>query len=200
MFVEAYDTAEPQARAKETVLFEINRNPNCPVFMQPFYSISLSQNKDIGAQIGQVTAIDNDGDNVYYTLDVSNSNVGTFLSIDYESGALLLRRSLDIAPSFLQFSVVARDTLAFSSCTGIATVQIIIKKDQFPPVFSLPDYQTTIVETSPVNSTVPILSIQATDNDLEVSKLMCFWYLICYSTRVRHGLVFSQNSIAAIVC
>ncbi|KAL5018737.1 hypothetical protein ScPMuIL_004459 [Solemya velum] len=169
VFVEAYDTAAPESRAKATVVFQIDTNPNCPSFSSPFYSFSISQNEALTSEIGQVFATDNDGDSVFYTLSnfLNDIEFSSFLFLDYNTGALILRRSLFTAPTSLQFTVIARDALAFPSCTDTATVQINIQKDQFPPQFSLPDYQTTIVETRLVNSTVPIITVQATDSDLE---------------------------------
>ena len=51
--------------------------------------------------------------------------------------------------------------------TDDTTVQVLVTRNQFAPVFGNEPYRVTVPETTPINST--IISVTATDRDLRVS-------------------------------
>ena len=53
--------------------------------------------------------------------------------------------------------------------SDVATVFVTVIRDNQDPVFTLPNYEATIVETSPVSSSV--ITVEATDADLSVSPV-----------------------------
>ena len=71
-------------------------------------------------------------------------------------------------------TIRARDH-AYPEKFGTATLQISIQRDAFNPTFDQQNYVVTIPETSPVESVnvnvQPIISVRATDNDLQVGVI-----------------------------
>lgn len=59
----AYDTQYPADRATATVTFNVNRNPNSPVFTQSSsYRVNVPESLPLGSNVTQVLA--SDADNV----------------------------------------------------------------------------------------------------------------------------------------
>ena len=169
MAIEAYDTAFPDMRARTEVLIEVVRNPNPPVFQNTFYVETISESSPLGYFVLCVTANDADGDIVSYEMlnnigIVNNANNVFFVTA---SGCIYVQADLFITQQDqYSFSVRARDH-AFPEKYGTATVQINIVRDRFTPTFGLQNYVITIPETTPINSSLSILTVTATDNDLQ---------------------------------
>lgn len=57
----AYDTQYPADRATATVTFNVNRNPNSPVFTQSgSYRVTVPESLPLGSNVTQVLATDAD--------------------------------------------------------------------------------------------------------------------------------------------
>lgn len=57
----AYDTQYPADRATATVTFNVNRNPNSPVFTQlGRYLVTVPESLPLGSNVTQVLALDAD--------------------------------------------------------------------------------------------------------------------------------------------
>ena len=67
---------------------------------------------------------------------------------------------------FVQFTVRVRDQSNPEKETTVA-VQIVVSRDQFPPVIDFSNYTTSIDENEHVNKTA-IVNIMARDRDLKV--------------------------------
>lgn len=173
MTVEAYDTAFPTQRARTDVFIDVNRNPRNPIFQDNFYTRTISENVDLGTLVICVTAVDADGDIPSYAIiSVQNPGLSNQVATDFffmtATGCVYVQRNLfESVPDSYTFTVQARDH-AYPEKYGTTTVQINIQRDAFTPQFERQDYTVTIPETSAVNSTVPIITVRATDNDLQV--------------------------------
>ena len=169
MAIEAFDTAFPDMRDRTECLIEVIRNPNPPIFENNFYTETISEEVNLGYFILDVRANDADGDSVTYEM-VESSTLNDFPSSYFlvtADGGIFVRSSLVNAPqNQYSFTVRARDH-AFPEKFGTTTVQINIVRDQFTPVFTLQNYVITIAETTSTECIQPILTVSATDNDLQ---------------------------------
>ena len=170
MAIEAYDTSFPEMRAREEVIIEVVRNPNPPVFVNSFYVETVNENVGLGFQVLRVSATDADGDSVTYEMiDSFGTNDDAYLTFYVTTdGGIYVQRNLFLYNrDQYTFTVRARDH-AFPEKFGTATVQINVLRDRFTPTFGLQNYVITIPETTPANLNQPILTVTATDNDLQV--------------------------------
>ncbi|WAQ95445.1 FAT4-like protein [Mya arenaria] len=171
--VEAYDTAFPLVMAQEDILIDVVRNPNSPVFLETFYRRTLSENVPLGNFVLCVNASDADGDTLSYEMFDNQNQFDTQFASQFffltSRGCLYVQRYLyESTLDTYTFTIRARDH-AYPEKFGSATVQIEITRDRFDPRFDIQDYSITITETSPVNSSTPIISVRATDNDLQMT-------------------------------
>lgn len=181
MTVEAYDTAFPTQRVREDVYIEVIRNPNNPIFRENFYTRTVAENVPLGTFVLCVNATDQDVGDIlsYEIIAVQNpinppNQVATDFFYMTTGGCIYVQRNLyESINDQYSFTVRARDH-AYPEKFGQATVQIIIKRDQFTPQCDQSDYSVTIQETSAVNSTQPIITVRATDGDLEASWINLF--------------------------
>jgi len=177
MTVETYDTAFPTQRAREDVFIEVVRNPNAPIFRDNFYTRTVAENVLLGSFVVCVNATDLDvGDILSYEIVPIGSNFQNQIATDFfymtSSGCIYVQRNLyESINDQYSFTVRARDQ-SYPEKFGTATVQIIISRDQFDPRCDQSDYSITISESSAVNSTQPIISVRATDGDLQVGNFI----------------------------
>nr|XP_034314273.1 protocadherin-like wing polarity protein stan [Crassostrea gigas] len=164
LVVIAYDTQYPADRATATVTFNVNRNPNSPVFTQSGrYLVTVPESLPLGSNVTQVLALDADNDAVSYFISPTG-NTGQedldFFYLNAETGVITLKSLLTstILNSFT-FDVVARDP---SGKTGNAVVTVTVTRDQ-PPVFVSTPYRTSVVENRLINS--KFFTVAANDPD-----------------------------------
>ncbi|XP_046579032.1 protocadherin Fat 4-like [Haliotis rubra] len=166
--VEAYETLRPEIRVAVDVLIDINRNPNAPVFSKGVYVVTIPESTVQGASVLQITATDADGDIPMYQfnqLDVNGRDAAEFFFLSASTGVISVRKPLKEGTSRqYTFTVQVRDQ-AFPELFSTTTVQINIDRDQFPPVFTQMTYVTAITETTEVNTSQPIVVVQAADKD-----------------------------------
>ncbi|XP_065921690.1 protocadherin Fat 4 isoform X2 [Magallana gigas] len=170
LVVIAFDTQYPADRATATVTFNVNRNPNSPVFTQSGrYLVTVPESLPLGSNVTQVLASDADNDVVSYFIS-QTGNTGQedldFFYLNAETGVITLKSLLTstILNSFT-FDVVARDP---SGKTGNAVVTVTITRDQ-PPVFVSTPYRTTIDENGQITSN--IFTVSASDPDIRATSL-----------------------------
>lgn len=61
LYVEAYDTANPDNRARAEVIIDVRRNPNYPTFRPGVFRARIQDNHLPGREVINVTASDLDG-------------------------------------------------------------------------------------------------------------------------------------------
>ncbi|XP_041364043.1 protocadherin Fat 4-like [Gigantopelta aegis] len=167
--IQAYDVFRPDVRVAENVHIEVIRNPNPPVFHDSFYVTTISESVEVGASILKVIATDADGDKTVYAItDLSGSmDANTFFYLNPSTGIIYVKSDLTQghSPQYT-FNVQARDQ-SYPEKFGSTSVQINIDRDQSTPQFDRQTYLTTILETLPVNSSQPIVTVLAVDRDVQ---------------------------------
>ena len=159
-----YDDADPVRKATSDVTVLVTRNPSGPIFLADPYEVTIGQEFPLGDQVINTTAADNDGDVLRYYLASDDITDPGFFYVNPDNGVITLRRLLQES-SKIRFALsVGVSDQRIPEKTDVASVFITVTRDNQDPFFTLPSYNGTIVETSPVGTTV--LTVAAEDNDL----------------------------------
>ncbi|XP_037101706.1 cadherin EGF LAG seven-pass G-type receptor 3 isoform X1 [Syngnathus acus] len=167
--VEASDQGkEPAARSTTVKVFitVLDENDNVPQFSEKRYVVAVKEDVRPHSEILRVSATDRDKDSnaaVHYNI-ISGNSRGQF-SIDSVTGEIQVVAPLDYeAEREYTLRVRAQDNgrPPLSNNTGIVSVQVTDVNDN-PPIFVSTPFQASVLESSPVGSS--ILHIQAIDTD-----------------------------------
>lgn len=167
--VEASDQGkEPGPRSATVKVFitVLDENDNVPQFSEKRYVVAVKENVRPHSEILRVSATDHDKDSnaaVHYNI-ISGNSRGQF-SIDSVTGEIQVVAPLDYeAEREYTLRVRAQDNgrPPLSNNTGIVSVQVTDVNDN-PPIFVSTPFQASVLESSPVGSS--ILHIQAIDTD-----------------------------------
>ncbi|KAK7482291.1 hypothetical protein BaRGS_00026419 [Batillaria attramentaria] len=163
--VEVYDRAQPDRRTTCTGTIFISRNTEGPVFTESVYRTTISEYHPLLEQVINTTAIDRDGDTVYYSIIGSNQpRIGDIFYMDPLTGVFILRTSLEgTTTTFYNITVQATDNAPINLKQDIALVYITVELDAYPQ-FS-PPYIVPLSELQPIGALVR--QITATDSDQE---------------------------------
>uniref|UniRef100_A0A8C4DJG8 Cadherin, EGF LAG seven-pass G-type receptor 3 n=1 Tax=Dicentrarchus labrax TaxID=13489 RepID=A0A8C4DJG8_DICLA len=167
--VEASDQGkEPGPRSATVKVFitVLDENDNVPQFSEKRYVVAVKEDVRPHSEILRVSATDRDKDSnaaVHYNI-ISGNSRGQF-SIDSVTGEIQVVAPLDYeAEREYTLRVRAQDNgrPPLSNNTGIVSVQVTDVNDN-PPIFVSTPFQASVLESSPVGSS--ILHIQAIDTD-----------------------------------
>ncbi|XP_063930740.1 cadherin-87A isoform X2 [Zophobas morio] len=167
----AFDSGVPQLNATATVNVKvININDNDPVFSAPSYNASVHENSPNGTFVARVKATDGDsGDFGKITYTLTGEHSGNF-EIGSESGVITVANS-----GFLDHEVVQEVVVQVVASDGApnnvkrsATVPVNVKildVNDNKPKFNQSEYNVTVIENVRLNPPVPLLQVNATDED-----------------------------------
>ncbi|XP_015731612.1 protocadherin-10-like [Coturnix japonica] len=143
--ITARDMGSPSLLTRSTLTVPVSDvNDNAPRFLQPSYSVYVMENNAPGASICSVSALDPDcQQNAYLSYSITDGHihgmpVGTYVSINSDSGHMYALRSLDYEQirSF-QIQVQAQDA-GFPPLSANVTVHIFVldQNDNAPVIVS----------------------------------------------------------------
>ncbi|NWW55317.1 PCD10 protein, partial [Pedionomus torquatus] len=143
--ITARDMGSPARLTRSTLTVPVSDvNDNAPRFLQPSYSVYVMENNAPGASICSVSALDPDcQQNAYLSYSIAEGHihgmpVGTYVSINSDSGHMYALRSLDYEQirSF-QIQVQAQDA-GFPPLSANVTVHIFVldQNDNAPVIVS----------------------------------------------------------------
>uniref|UniRef100_A0A8D2QJC7 Protocadherin gamma-C3 n=1 Tax=Zonotrichia albicollis TaxID=44394 RepID=A0A8D2QJC7_ZONAL len=143
--ITARDMGSPALVTRSTLTIPVSDvNDNAPRFLQPSYSVYVMENNAPGASICSVSALDPDcQQNAYLSYSIADGHihgmpVGTYVSINSDSGHMYALRSLDYEQirSF-QIQVQAQDA-GFPPLSANVTVHIFVldQNDNAPVIVS----------------------------------------------------------------
>jgi hypothetical protein len=162
-----------------SVLVRVDDLNEAPHFGRKRVVVGLDENAALGSEVVQVGAEDGDeGRNGLLTYSLVQ-NPGGLLGVDPKNGLLTLIKPLHhfLAPTHpgpqtLSFEVEAADG-GEPSLTARQTVLVEIKDvNNFTPVFDHSSYETSLLESTPVNTR--FFSLHATDQDLGPNARISF--------------------------
>ena len=163
--VEARDMGRPPLTGNASVIITVrDLNDNSPQFDESLYQVSVAEDVPVGTAVLTITASDADSDlngDVSYTLtDTTNS-----FSIDQTTGVIINVVPLDFeSDCFYRLLVTGMDNGSpMRNSTALVDVSLLPVHD-LPPSFSAVSYSRSVVENTPVSSS--ILQVSATDEDV----------------------------------
>lgn len=173
----ARDLGSPPLSTRKTILVQVSDiNDNPPRFIQPSYTVYVTENNAPGASICSVTAFDPDSNqNAYLSYSILEGQiqgmpVSTYVSINSDNGNIYALRSFDYEQlRNFQIRVQAQDA-GFPPLSSNVTVNVFVldQNDNAPVILSpLPRNGTVATEMVPrsVDSGYLVAKITALDAD-----------------------------------
>ncbi|XP_046579033.1 protocadherin Fat 4-like [Haliotis rubra] len=167
--VRAFDDGVPpqQSSTLAQVTISIDRNQFGPLFVDVPYEQTIRETIPVGTSVLQVSARDNDPQgsafsNISYVL-IGDDSMPSYFTLNSVTGTISVRASLTAEThGIYQGRVVAYDGGAPPrSATAVAKIRVL--RNLFEPQFSERNYETEILETIGVGTS--ILQVRAFDND-----------------------------------
>lgn len=164
----AIDGGQPQpliGSAQVTIQVS-NINEFSPKFINLPYEYQIQENAVPGTQVGQVKAIDQDGNKILYSMSDGDTE---FFSIESQSGKIYVSRQL--IPR-TQYTFIVRATDDGQPQNYSLGVQVIIKvrdTNDFAPVFTSNSYIGNVIEKQTRSNTgsTSLVRVEALDKDLQ---------------------------------
>ncbi|XP_068570896.1 protocadherin gamma-A5-like isoform X34 [Cebidichthys violaceus] len=172
----AVDGGEPQMSGTMLIVITVlDANDNAPVFTQPTYKATVTENSPKGTVVATVSASDADqGSNGKITYSITNTfdDVRKVFKINRENGEVSLIGSIDFEESRnFRINVRASDDGGLTdSCKLIVDVQDI--NDNRPEI-NIMSKSTVISEDAKLNTVVTMINIEDKDTG-ENGKVQCF--------------------------
>ncbi|KAJ8405248.1 hypothetical protein AAFF_G00322390 [Aldrovandia affinis] len=173
----ARDLGAPPLSTRKTLLVQVSDiNDNAPRFVQPSYTVYVTENNAPGASICSVTAFDPDSNqNAYLSYSILEDQiqgmpVSTYVSINSDNGNIYALRSFDYEQlRNFQIRVQAQDA-GFPPLSSNVTVNVFVldQNDNAPVIVSpLPKNGTVATEIVPrsVDAGYLVAKITAIDAD-----------------------------------
>lgn len=167
----AFDSGIPQLNASATVFVNvINLNDNDPIFSAKVYNASVDENSPSGTFVITVKATDADAGNygkLTYGLTGDHSE---HFAVSADTGVITVLDSKFFDHETVQetvIQVVASDGAPANlkrSVTVPVNVKILDVNDNSPK-FNQSEYNVTVIENVRLNPPVPLLQVNATDQD-----------------------------------
>ncbi|XP_037252362.1 protocadherin-10-like isoform X2 [Falco rusticolus] len=187
--ITARDMGSPALLTRSTLTVPVSDvNDNAPRFLQPSYSVYVLENNAPGASICSVSALDPDcQQNAYLSYSIADEHihgmpVGTYVSINSDSGHMYALRSLDYEQirSF-QIQVQAQDA-GFPPLSANVTVHIFVldQNDNAPVIISpMPRNGSVATELVPRSARPGYLvgTVSAVDADAGLNSRLSYQLL-----------------------
>uniref|UniRef100_A0A8C0FRM6 Protocadherin gamma-C3 n=1 Tax=Bubo bubo TaxID=30461 RepID=A0A8C0FRM6_BUBBB len=187
--ITARDMGSPALLTLSTLTVPVSDvNDNAPRFLQPSYSVYVMENNAPGASICSVSALDPDcQQNAYLSYSIADGHihgmpVGTYVSINSDSGHMYALRSLDYEQirSF-QIQVQAQDA-GFPPLSANVTVHIFVldQNDNAPVIVSpMPSNGSVATELVPRSAGPGYLvgTVSAVDADTGLNSRLSYQLL-----------------------
>ncbi|KAM4614092.1 neural-cadherin-like [Discoglossus pictus] len=189
---------QPNSDTAYVRIFISDVNDNKPSFTQSDYYVNVDENQDVGSVILTVSANDQDeGMNGKIRYQITGGNVGGALDVDPDSGAIFIFKPLDYEEvNVYELTLLASD----GKWEDYATVTIsVINKNDEAPVFSMNEYQGSILEEQTV---LPIFVLQVSAVDPDSDTHGSVKYSLhgngandMFTIDDKTGMVFAQKSL-----
>ncbi|KAA8588924.1 hypothetical protein FQN60_010269 [Etheostoma spectabile] len=163
----AVDGGEPQMSGTMLIVITVlDANDNAPVFTQPTYKATVTENSPKGTIVATVTASDADqGSNAEITYSITNTldNIRTLFDVTKENGEISIIGNIDFEKSrHFEINVLASDDGGLTdSCKLIVDVQDV---NDNKPEINIMSKSTVISEDAKLNTVVTMINIEDLDS------------------------------------
>ncbi|XP_063732755.1 protocadherin beta-16-like [Eleginops maclovinus] len=168
LLLTALDGGQP--RMSGTIQITVNvldANDNAPVFTQPVYKATITENSPRGTSVIAVTASDRDGGSngeITYAISNSKRRITDLFQINGKTGDVILIGEIDYEKAKLfQIDIEAIDNGGLSDSSKIL-IDITDVNDNSPQLKIL-SKSDTILEDSPENTIIAMLSVNDPDSE-----------------------------------
>ncbi|XP_058263777.1 protocadherin gamma-A11-like isoform X10 [Hemibagrus wyckioides] len=168
LILTAFDGGTPQKSGTVKIIVTVlDANDNSPVFSQPIYRVSLSENIPKGSLVVTVSATDKDkgsnGDITYSFSQNSGKDAMELFNINSETGEIKVNDILDFEKSKqFELNVEAIDEGGLTD-TSKVLIEIIDVNDN-SPVISVISFSNPIPEDSATETVIAILNVKDLDS------------------------------------
>jgi len=164
----AIDGGQPQplVGSAQVVVQVANINEFSPKFVNLPYEYQLQENAVPGTQVGQVKAIDQDGNRIIYSMSDGDTE---FFSIEAQTGKIYVSRQL-VPRTQYNFIVRATDDGQPQNYSlGVPVVIRVRDTNDFAPIFTSNSYIGSVVERQTRSGTgsQTLVKVEAVDKDLQ---------------------------------
>lgn len=163
--VKARNPYTPFYETTVSVIIEVEDvNDHAPVFLSPLFNFFVLVHTGVNESVGRVEAVDeqDDGLNARVIFEKVGGNGSLLFNIDKYTGNVSVAGSLN-TPGLFHLQVKARD-MGHPAMESKSDVYVtVIEPNNHPPVFTLDQYQKTVLETLPVGRQVT--QVIASDQD-----------------------------------
>nr|XP_014350998.1 PREDICTED: uncharacterized protein LOC102358535 [Latimeria chalumnae] len=144
--ITATDFGSPPLSTNRTIRIQVSDvNDNSPSFLEPSYTVSITENNVPGCQIFTVSALDPDLDQnarIKYTIletSVLDMLIFSYISVKSDSGVIYAMQSFDHEKiNFLKFQVKAEDNGLPSLSSNVTVYVLILDQNDNAPTILLP--------------------------------------------------------------
>lgn len=175
LVVKVFDKISHTVRYLNMFIDVLDTNDNVPIFDSDSYWIEVSEDQEVGSSIGRVHALDSDVESsqkpIVYKLEGDNQSETGDEYFELDSGLIKLLRPLDRETNEWHNLTVTITDGKFNNQTSLC-IKVIDVNDN-PPQFSLPFYNASIREGSPVGMVVTTIDASDAD-DVSVNTLSYF--------------------------
>ncbi|XP_065814551.1 protocadherin alpha-8 isoform X22 [Labrus bergylta] len=174
----ALDGGKPPKSGEMTILVKIlDVNDNTPIFSRDVYSVTLSENAQIGTTIIRVNATDLDeGQNgeVFYTFGNSvSNNLFKLFEINSSTGEITVKGLIDFEQKDkYEIEIQASDKGIAPLTTEKSVIIKIVDVNDNAPEIEVTSYSSSIPEDSRPGTTVALISVNDLDSGLN-GKVIC---------------------------
>ncbi|XP_067852701.1 protocadherin beta-14-like [Heptranchias perlo] len=186
------DAGSPPLSSYRTIPIELSDiNDNTPSFMQPSFTMHVTENNAVGKSIGSVPAFDPDSDqNAYLTYTILDTFIhgmptSTFTSISSANGVMFAQRSFDYEQiKKFQVHVQVKDAGSPPLNSTITVNVIIVDQNDNVPVILLPlsNRGSSAEETMPRSADPGYLVAKVTATDADSGQNAQLYYQLLQPT------------------
>ncbi|XP_041364041.1 cadherin-23-like [Gigantopelta aegis] len=175
LLIQAADQGSPPQTDLTVIVITVNRNLAAPMFVPRVYNVTILETQSLGDTITRVTATDSDivsPNNVVKYALLGTAKALEYFFVNSVTGDVSVRRGLteDVTSSNNRYmlTVAAEDQGLPAPLRALwsATVNVLVVRNQFEPVFENTPYRATVSLATDVGSSV--FRVVATDRDLQV--------------------------------
>jgi hypothetical protein len=159
----AMDGGSPPNIGFATVVIHVaNINEYSPKFVGLPYEFLVQEKAFEGTSVGQIRAVDDDGNNIKYTITDGDTDL---FNIEEDSGRIFVKKPLI---SRTQYTFIARatdDGVPQNFSLGVQVIVRVRESNDYPPVFTSSNYHGVVVEKR--DSDKVVAKVEAVDKDLQ---------------------------------
>ena len=159
----AVDGGSPPNIGTASVMINVaNINEFSPKFIGLPYEFLVQEKAFEGTSVGQIRAIDDDGNAIKYT--ISDGDTDLFY-IEEDTGRIFVRKPLISRTQYMFIARATDDGVPQNFSLGVQVIVKVRESNDYPPVFTSSNYHGVVIEKKETDKAV--VKVEAVDKDLQ---------------------------------